>query len=43
MITADTFLIIAAIVCFLLAAFGVNGKVSWVPLGYACLSATLLF
>jgi hypothetical protein len=38
-----TFLIIAALVCFLLKAFGVGGRVDFMNLGFACLTATLLF
>ena len=37
------FLIIAALICFLLKAFGVGGRVDWMNLGFACLTATLLF
>jgi hypothetical protein len=38
----DAMLLVAALVCFLLAAFKVNGPVDLTPLGLACYIATLL-
>lgn len=35
-------LLAAAVVFFLLAAFGVESRVSWTPLGYACVTAAWL-
>lgn len=37
-----TLLIMGALVCFLLKAFGVGGRVDFMNLGFACLTATLL-
>lgn len=34
--------LICALVCFLLAAFNVPAKVSWVPLGYAFIVAAYI-
>lgn len=34
--------LICALVCFLLAAFNVPAKVSWVPLGYAFIVAAFI-
>lgn len=34
--------LILALVCFLLAAFNVPAKVSWVPLGYAFIVLALI-
>ena len=39
----NTLLIIAALICFLLKAFGVGGRVDFMNLGFACPTATLLF
>ena len=35
-------LIVGAIVCFVLKAFGVGARVDWTNLGFALLTATLL-
>ena len=37
------FFLVAAIIVFLLEAFGVQSRVSWRPLGYALVVASLLF
>lgn len=38
----DFILIVAAVVSFLCAAFGVNARVQWQPLAFAFLALTLL-
>ena len=35
-------LVVGAIVCFVLKAFGVGSRVDWMNLGFALLTATLL-
>ena len=39
----DTILLVAALVCFVLAACKVGGPVDLTPLGLACWVATLVF
>ena len=41
-ITFPLILIICALICFLLAAFGVPSRVSWEPLGLALLTVAWL-
>lgn len=40
--TAHKLLVGAAILCFVLGAFGVAARVNWMLFGFACLTATLL-
>jgi len=40
--TMDTFLYVAALICFLLDAFGVGASVKWFSLGAAFLVASLV-
>jgi hypothetical protein len=42
-LTSDLILLVAAFIMFVLAAFGVGGKINLVALGLACWVATLLF
>jgi hypothetical protein len=42
MLSADALCYLAALACFLCAAFGVSARVSWRDLGYACLVLSLL-
>ena len=39
----DTVLFVAALVCFLLSAFGVGGRVNLQSLGLACLTLVWLY
>lgn len=42
-ITVDTILLVAALICFLAAAFGVSARVNLTALGLALVTASLIF